>query len=294
MTVLLTTGASGTEDAAVTTGSSGGVNGSAVDAVSTGGSGTLTHDDQHGFPKSYKVVGDASANILMTYSTSMGTIAEGWGIAYLYLTGAPAANDAFVWLRNGSSQVARIRATPAGKLDVTNAANGVVDTSAASIALNQWVAVTWQCQAAVSGLIEATLWNDLTPGASPTEVVGGAATLISNITQVGYGRVGNSSPNTKWMANLGYSNEGAMSLIPPTSKLIQVELQGSALSQARTRLLEVELQGTSTSQARSRLLEVLLSGHRSPEDLEPADTWAASGGVWRPMYTYPASGGQWS
>jgi hypothetical protein len=295
MTTLLTTGAVGVEDAAVGPANSGGYNGNPFDSVSVGGTGTFTFDNTHGFPQSFRVAGDAANNILATWSTSMGTVSEAWGLAYFYLTAAPAANDTFLWLRNGSSQVARARFTTAGKLELVNAAGTVIDTSATSVVTGGWGALQWHCDALSSGgTFAASLINDPSTGAVTETVGGSGVALLNNITQCSYGRVANASPNTKWLANLGYSDDGPMDLLPATSRLLEVELQGAALSQARSRLLEVELIGAATSQARSRLLEVLLTGRRAPEDLEPADTWAASGGVWRPLHAYRADGGQWT
>jgi hypothetical protein len=295
MPTLVNNAEAGAEDVNVSTGNSGGDSGDAWDVVSVAGSGAITYDSEHVLgTRSYKVVGDASNNVLLTWSTSLGTVAEAWGRLYVYLTGTPAANDAVVYIRNGSSQVARVRITTAGKLDVTNAANTVVATSSANVSLNQWVAIEWHCNAAVAGTIEARLYNNPASG-TPTETIGGAATLIANITQVGYGRVANSSPNTKWLDFLGASTTGWMGLPTATVRVGQITLTGAATSDARVRVAQITLTGNATSIAAVQVAGIWLSGRRPPDALEGATPiWFPSGGLFYPLYTYQVSGGQLS
>jgi hypothetical protein len=216
--VTLTNNAEGgVDNAVVTTGNSGGISGTAWDAVLIGSGGAaITFDNTFGYGSmSYQMVSGTS-NTNLSWSTSMGTLGEAWGRVYLYLPSLPIASTGLVRLVVGGAQVARITVSLTGSVELRNAANTKIGQTTAVTATGQWVRIEWHVIAsATNGTIEVQLYNNA-DSITPDEVVSlTGAVLATNIDQVQYGPVNNVLAGTYWLDNIGITTAGWMGPVPP-------------------------------------------------------------------------------
>lgn len=210
MPTLTNTAEGGAEDAAVTTGNSGGASGNAFDSVSIGGTGAITYDNEHARGnRAFKVVGDTANAAYLTYTTALGTVAEAWGRLYLYLVANPGATTGIVRLRVGAAQVARISIDTTGHLQIRRADNNTLATMVSSIPLGQWVRVEWHCLAtAVGGDLECRLYSAADSATVTEQLSDTNAALANNIDEVNLGHHNASPATTLWIDDLQVNTTG--------------------------------------------------------------------------------------
>lgn len=199
----------GTNATTVSTANSGGTSGDPFTTVSIGGAGTFTFDATRAYKGalSYKVVSDGAA-VLGTWTLpTPAKVPRLWGRLYFYATALPAANVGLVQLREGGAQGFRLTLNSSGQLEARNAANAVVATVAAAVALNQWVRIELRAHGdATAGEAEIRLYNNpeaITPTASAS------ATGVAMREQWDEIRVGNvGAAYTHWIDNASFSDQG--------------------------------------------------------------------------------------
>lgn len=215
MVALANNAEGGTDTTAATTANSGGKSGDAWDAVEIGGSGAITFDNDHAErgALAYKVVGDASANTMLTWNTKLGTLPELWGRVYVWLSALPSSAIGLVRVRNAGSQVARVQIDTAGHVEIRQANNNLLAETSAAVATGQWVRIEWHVRAkAANGTVEVRLYNSANSTIATETVSSTTATLLDNLTEVQTGHLGVASPATLWLDGLAVSTEGWLGL----------------------------------------------------------------------------------
>lgn len=190
MTALYNNAEGGTNGTTVTTLNSGGTSGTAWDSILTGGSSTAIFDNTHARDSlSYKVTNDGTNTIYLSWSSSLGTVSEAWGRAYIYLTANPASGSlGLIRGRNGTSQCFRISVNTSGQLEIRQANNSLLVTSTASLTLNQFTRIEWHCVPLSSnGTIEAKIFNTTDSSTATETITSTTATLLTNLTDINYG-----------------------------------------------------------------------------------------------------------
>jgi len=105
-------------------------------------------------------------------SPVLGTLTDHYGRAYLYLTGNPSVNLAWLACQLTGASCSRIIVTTTGKLQINDSANTLAGgPGAVSLTPNQWVRVEWHfVHSTTVGMGEVKLFN--TPGsATPDETI---------------------------------------------------------------------------------------------------------------------------
>lgn len=208
---LSNTAEGGSEDAAVTAANSGGASGNAFNAVTVGGAGAITYDNEHVAHgnRAFKIVGDVTSLVYMTWTSSLGTVPEAWGRLYLYLTGVPGGIIGIVRLRSGGAQVARITVSAGAQIQLRNSSNATTATVGTAVATGQWTRIEWHCLAlASSGDLEVRLHNDA-DSSTPTDSASDTAmALLDNLDEVHMGHHNVSPASTIWMDDLQVNTTG--------------------------------------------------------------------------------------
>lgn len=218
MPTLANSAEGGVEDATVTTGNSGGVSGDAFDVVSIAGAGAITYDNEHcRGTRAFKVTGDTANAIYLTYTSSLGTVAEAWGRTYLWLPANPGATLGIIRLRVGGVQVARITISTTGLLQIRRADNNLLAAMSAAVATGQFTRIEWHCLAtAVGGDLECRLFNSADADSVTDQVSDTNAALADSIDEVNIGHHNAASVSTLWHDDVQVNTTGwpGPSLIP--------------------------------------------------------------------------------
>lgn len=204
----------GTSGTTVTTGNSGGASVNAFDVVTIGTSSAVTFDNGHAAHGSlaYKMaVPVGVANISsVAWTTSLGTQTTVWFRLYLYFTSQPATFGVWRALQ-GASLCAGVVLVSDGTMQVRNAANGTVFTTASVIPINQWFrlegfvtgsASTGQVELKFFSSLDATVPDETQTSLANLNLRGPPNTYQAGaLTSVG---------STFWIDDLGVSTVGYM------------------------------------------------------------------------------------
>ena len=214
-------GASGTT---ATRANSGGLSGSAFDAVAIAAGGTMAFNSTrtaHGL-RSYKVaVGGTAGTSVLEWTTSLGGPQPViYYRAYLYYTAFPAVASSPVSTRTGASvSSASISVSSTGKINIRDAAFTTRAIVAQPIPLNQWFRVEgYFVGNAVNGAASASLYY---PMDSVTAASTATATGMNNAGPANAVWFGESNSGTNegpwWIDDIGISNAGYLGPAGPPS-----------------------------------------------------------------------------
>lgn len=194
--MLLRNNAEGTADETTVTTANSATGGSAFDAVVTAGA-TLVFDTgqfAHG-ASAFRLATVASATASMSWTTAIGAAkARVYGHLYLRATDFTAVSLILARLRGAAAQAARITVDTAGRLQLRNGANSVVDTALVgnAMAVNTWYRIAYDI--AIGASATSSLWL----------YAGDSSTLIEQLTAVA-----NYGTNNIDEANFGTTNASA-------------------------------------------------------------------------------------
>jgi hypothetical protein len=214
MTTLTNSFEGGTSGTTITAANSGGASGNAFDSVSIGTSGSLVFDNAraaHGLLSAKAATGGTADEVLMEWTTSLGTQATVYYRAYLYLTSNSAAVQP-VEVRAGGSSAASIAISTSGNLRLVNGAFAVVMTFSGMVPLGQWFRLEGLFTGDPSnGVISCSQFNSM-DSVTPTEshTLTGQDTTGS-LTQTWFGQT-SSVANTPafWLDDVGVSSSGPL------------------------------------------------------------------------------------
>lgn len=135
----------GTNGSTVTVANSGGASGNAFDAAARSGTGTLTYSNAssaHGGLSIHVNTPVAADTSFVVWST--GNDADVAARFYLYLNALPSSAVNILTVRSASAQTAVIALNSTNRLQLQNAASGVVNTMTNSLSINTWYRVELQ------------------------------------------------------------------------------------------------------------------------------------------------------
>lgn len=169
----------GTNGSNITTGA-GEASANAWDVVTIGALQGFSYDNTHAQGNlAAKVVASGSGAVSYgAWTTSLGTITDHYGRAYLYLTANPGDSARFLVLRSGGTGgtiSAALRVHSTGVIRCLGSANAFIQDTTNTISLNQWIRVEWHIiHSATVGQIEVKLFNTA-DSTTPTETLTSAA-----------------------------------------------------------------------------------------------------------------------
>lgn len=169
---LVNNGDAGTDEAAVTTGNSGGDNGAAWDAVSnTGGGGGAVFDTGKGRwgAGAYRLdLGTAVGNVFLTWSTSLaGPLASLVTRHYFAMSALPSSNLVLMQIRGAGANRALVRVQSSGIPQILNAASSAVYTFGSALPANAGtpryirMETKWTFSATVGQAQVTFTWDDV-------------------------------------------------------------------------------------------------------------------------------------
>lgn len=206
----------GSNGTAVTTANSGGASGTAFDSLGSGTGSAITFDNAHAAHKSlsYKIVtGTSTVNSFVTWSTSLtgASATQVWFRAYIYLTARAAGSVRVIGLRSGSTTRANIALDTTGHVLLLNAAGSILNTSGATVPLNQWFRLEGYVIGDASvGQIQCKIFTTAMDSTTPDATQTTAATINTGgtINRIDFGNP-SSQPNvTMWFDDLAASLTG--------------------------------------------------------------------------------------
>ena len=212
MTKLLNNAEGGTNGTTVTTGNSGGSSGNAFDAVTIGGSDTLTFDNAHAAhgSLSYNFTSGSASAVVLVWSTSLtgSSLTQVWWRAYYYATSHSMAIK-IVEALSGSTQRAAVSINTSGKIILQNAAGTTISTSSTTLPTSAWVRLEgFFIGSATVGQIECKIFTTSPDEVTPDETLttSAAQNTGGTITKIQFGDASPTTIFTNWMDDLGVSD----------------------------------------------------------------------------------------
>jgi len=208
---LENTAEGGTDETTVTAGNSGGTSGTAWTSVTIDPTCAVVYDTAqaaHG-TVAYRVSTGATTGQAFVRWT-VASVARVYGRMYFRLS-ALGSNRALGRVRStGATQAARWAISAADKLELRNAANGLVWTSTSTLAADTWYRLEYNALAGASGQVTLTLYAGESTTAIETSGVQTAA-YGSDIVDIDWGQVAN-GPNlpAMWIDSIAASTAGAL------------------------------------------------------------------------------------
>jgi hypothetical protein len=154
---------------------------------------TITYDTAHvahGSLATKIVLPSANDNIILEWSTALGTVTDHYGRLYLYLTAYPvSAIGGLVYAGQGATRGVRIDINSSGQLrGYDNPAAAAFPTFTNAVALNQWIRIEWHfVHSATVGQAEVKLFNTA-ESTTPTETQTGTnKNTLANATSLRFG-----------------------------------------------------------------------------------------------------------
>lgn len=224
---------SGPDETAVTTGNSGGTNGSAFDSVSNtaGGGGAVFDADQKRWGAfAYRLdIGTTLGNVFLVWSTSLGSVSSIVCRSYFRIGALPSSNLIIRQYRGSAANRGLIRVQSSGIPQILNAASTAVHTFGTALPTNKWVRMEekWTFDAAAGQAQVAFWWDDVSTRTcdsigTATMDSGALTSLALGGTTIDTANIGASPASAQtsaaswWLDEIGIYATGTLPLGPVT------------------------------------------------------------------------------
>lgn len=197
VTGLTNTFEGGTDGTAITTGNSGGASGDAFDSVSGGGIVEFDDDVVHEGGVSGRFNANGSASIFVAWTSSLGTLTDHYGRAYLRKAGNPSSNTPFWQFRDTGGNVLQLQLTSGGNVRVLDANGTLVATSSVALANGTWYRLEWHLDH-TGGAYELRIFTGDSTSPDETLSDGSGVDMNADCTVI---RMGMPASGTNWGSN---------------------------------------------------------------------------------------------